>query len=102
MRRVLLVGMALALAIAGAGCATALNMQDAALQKPYGGFLMKPDEFFGGGHMGECSAILFWPMWLLDKPLSLAADTITLPYVLWHKRDDWYPPEPSKEPVPTS
>ena len=30
--------------------------------------------------------MVLWPVWLADKPLSLAGDVVTLPYVVW-KRD---------------
>jgi uncharacterized protein YceK len=76
-----------ALAASVGGCATAINMQDAAMRKPYGGFTMSPDDFFGGSEAGEYVVVRFWPMWLLDKPLSLVADTVTLPYTLWVQRD---------------
>ena len=65
------------------GCATALNLQEESQRKPYGGFTMSVADFFGGGDYGEASSILYWPMWLLDKPFSLFADTVTLPYTLW-------------------
>jgi len=73
--------------IAGLGCATALNIQDASLSKPYGGVTMPLVEFSGGGELSEYSALILWPFWLLDKPLSLLADTLTLPYTLWAPRD---------------
>jgi uncharacterized protein YceK len=81
----------LALTLVGGGCATALNLQDESLRKPYGGFTMHLADFYGGGDFGELSGILFWPVWLVDKPLSLAADTVTLPYTLWVQRDTWFP-----------
>ena len=99
MRRVILLAMALMVSSA-CGCATALNMQDATMHKPYGGFTMPLDEFCGGGVGGEYTAIICWPIWLADKPLSLFADTITLPYLLWLQRDARQPPnEQSAAPV---
>ena len=64
MRRTLHFTLALGLTIAGPGCATALNMQDASLRKPYGGVTMPITEFFGGGESGEASeysALFFGP-----------------------------------------
>ncbi len=80
---------ALGMAIAVSGCATALNVQDNDLRKPYGGFTMPVEDFFGGGPGGERGAILFWPLWLLDKPLSLVGDTLTLPLTLCGRQDTW-------------
>jgi uncharacterized protein YceK len=90
MRRMLLLAATWG-AIIASGCATALNMQDATLRKPYGGFTMSPTEFFGGDQYAEVVSYLFWPMWLLDKPLSLCADTVTLPYTLWAQRTNSSP-----------
>jgi hypothetical protein len=92
--------MALALAIAGDGCATVLNVQDAAMRKPYGGFTMPLNDFCGGEPGGEYAALVCWPLWLADKPLSLFGDTIALPYLLWLQRDARPPPNgQSAEPV---
>ena len=85
--------MGLGLTVAGTGCATALNVQDDSLRKPYGGFVMPLTEFFGGGESAEYASLLFWPFWLLDKPLSLVADTLTLPYTLYPQRDTQSPPK---------
>jgi hypothetical protein len=74
------------LAIPSGGCATAINTQDAALCKPFGGVTMPLTDFFGGS-MSDAVALLFWPIWLVDKPLSLVGDTLTLPYTLWVQRD---------------
>lgn len=87
MRRMLLYAMALGLTIAGNGCATALNVQDASFCKPYGGFTMPMNDFFGGGEPADYASLLFWPIWLLDKPFSLFADTLTLPYILAKQQD---------------
>jgi uncharacterized protein YceK len=76
-----------ALTVLVGGCATAINMQDAALRKPYGGFTMPLDDFFGGSEAGDYVLVRFWPIWLLDKPFSLFGDTLTLPYILWLQRD---------------
>ena len=94
--------MALGLTVVGSGCATALNIQDASRCKPYGGVAMPLTEFFGGGESGEASeysALFFWPFWVLDKPLSLFADTLTLPYTLHVQQSTASPP---KNPEPTS
>jgi uncharacterized protein YceK len=88
---------AVLLASAG-GCATAINMQQADMRKPYGGVTMPLDDFFGGGEAGDYVLVRFWPIWLLDKPLSLAADTLTLPYTLWVQRATWLP---EKKPATT-
>jgi hypothetical protein len=69
------------------GCATAINTQNAALCKPFGGVTMSLTDFFGGGSMSDPVSLLFWPIWLVDKPLSLVGDTITLPYTLWVQWD---------------
>jgi hypothetical protein len=87
-------------AVGAGGCATALNMQDVSLRKPYGGFTMPVDDFFGGEPAGEYTAVRFWPLWLLDKPLSLCADTLTLPYVLWLRREAESAPKPQGVPPP--
>lgn len=87
MRRMLLLAMALGLIVESMGCATALNVQDASLCKPYGGVTMPLFMFSGGGELAESAALFLWPYWLLDKPLSLFADTLTLPYTLWAQRD---------------
>jgi uncharacterized protein YceK len=71
------------LIVSSVGCATALNTQDASLCKPYGGVTMSLFEFSGGGEMADYSALILWPIWLIDKPFSLFADTLTLPYVWW-------------------
>jgi hypothetical protein len=92
--------MVLVLAIAGNGCATALNMQDAKMHKPYGGVTMSLNDFCGGEPGGDYAAFVCWPIWLADKPLSLCADTITLPYLLWLQRDAQQPQNgQSAEPV---
>jgi uncharacterized protein YceK len=90
----LLFAMALTTASGAAGCATAINIQDATLQKPYGGVTMSPADFFGGGQISESVAVLYWPLWLVDKPLSLVGDTLTLPYTLWVRRAAWLPEKP--------
>ncbi|MHB1426384.1 MAG: YceK/YidQ family lipoprotein [Gemmataceae bacterium] len=95
----LLLSMALGLTVAGTGCATALNLQEASQRKPYGGFTMPMTDFFGGGDSAEYAAFLFWPFWLLDKPLSLFADTLTLPYTLSVQHDAQTPPK-SQNPPP--
>ena len=95
----LLYAMALGLTIAGSGCATALNVQDASFCKPYGGFTMPINDFFGGGEPAEWASLLFWPIWLLDKPFSLFADTPTLPYLLVKQRDAQTPAK-SQSPQP--
>ena len=96
MRRILLLVVAGWGALLAGGCATALNLQDETLRKPYGGFTMRPDDFFGGGYSGEMATLLFWPMWLLDKPLSLFGDTLSLPYTLWvHHDDGLFPTTPT-------
>ncbi|MGH7170475.1 MAG: YceK/YidQ family lipoprotein [Gemmataceae bacterium] len=90
MRQRLLLAMALGWTVVGTGCATALNVQDASLRKPYGGVTMPITDFFGGGESGESaeySSLFFWPFWLMDKPLSLFADTLTLPYTLNAQRN---------------
>ena len=98
MHRRFLVALLLLLPVAGNGCATALNMQDETLRKPYGGFSMPISEFFGGGDFGELGGVLFWPLWLVDKPLSLFADTVTLPYTLWVQHDRSLPQAPPSAP----
>lgn len=89
-------GLAAALVLSIGGCATAINLQDTRQQKPYGGFLMPLDDFFGGEEAGDYVSFRFWPIWLVDKPLSLFGDTISLPYVLWLQRAIWLP---HKEPA---
>jgi uncharacterized protein YceK len=81
-RRMLHLAMALGLTFVGLGCATALNLQDASLRKPYGGVTMPILEFFGNNESSEYAAVFFWPWWLIDKPLSLVGDTLSLPYLL--------------------
>ncbi len=93
MRRTLLLAMALGLTVAGTGCATALNVQDASLRKPYGGVAMPLNDFFGGGDSADYASLLLWPFWLVDKPLSLFADTLTLPYILWAQHDTLLSPK---------
>jgi uncharacterized protein YceK len=83
----LLFAMTLGLTFAGLGCATALNIQDATLCKPYGGVTMPITQFFGNNEASEAASVLFWPWWLFDKPLSLVGDTLTLPYILYVRRD---------------
>jgi uncharacterized protein YceK len=88
--------MAVGLMGAGNGCATALNVQDASLRKPYGGVTMPITDFFGGcesGEFAEYASVFFWPLWLCDKPFSLLADTLTLPYTLAAQRDASSPPK---------
>ena len=70
-RRMLLFALASGLTVASLGCATALNMQDATLRKPYGGVTMPILDFFGNTESSEAAALLFWPVWLIDKPLEL-------------------------------
>jgi uncharacterized protein YceK len=82
-RRRLLLTIALPLTVAGFGCATALNVQDDSRCKPYGGVTMSLFEFSGDGERAEEAAIFLWPFWVMDKPLSFFADTLTLPYTLW-------------------
>lgn len=79
--------MALLLMVASTGCATALNIQDAEMCKPYGGVTMSLYEFTGGNELSEYSSVILWPIWLLDKPLSLFADTLALPYTLRAQKD---------------
>ena len=86
MRRMLVLTMAHGLMVASMGCATAMNMQDDSLRKPYGGVTMPLFEFTGGD-LAEYRALILWPYWVLDKPLSLFADTLTLPFILWSQRD---------------
>lgn len=88
----LLFALASALTVASLGCATALNMQDEKLRKPYGGFTMPIIDFFGNTESSESAALLFWPVWLIDKPLSLFGDTLTLPYILYVGRETQAPP----------
>lgn len=96
MRRTFFVALALGL-MTGLGCATALNVQNDSLRKPYGGVTMPLFEFCGGNQSTEHGALVLFPFWLLDKPLSLLADTLTLPYTLWPRQDspppaNTYPP----------
>jgi uncharacterized protein YceK len=100
-RRLLFFALTLTLSIAGTGCATALNMQDDSMRKPYGGVTMPVAEFFGGGESAEYSSLLFWPIWLFDKPLSLFADTLTLPFTLSAQRDSQSPAK-NQTPAPPS
>lgn len=96
MRQWLLLAMAVGLTVAAMGCATALNLQDATLRKPYGGATMPITEFFGGSESGvsaEYGALFFWPFWLLDKPLSFLGDTLSLPYTLYVQRNAQTPPK---------
>lgn len=79
--------MALLLPVGGLGCATALNIQDDSRCKPYGGVTMSLFEFSGDGERAEESALFLWPFWVLDKPLSFFADSLTLPYTLWAQRN---------------
>jgi hypothetical protein len=97
-RRKLLFSLVLGLVGGNVGCATALNVQDASLRKPYGGVSMSLFQFSGGGELADSAALFLWPIWLLDKPLSLFADTLTLPYTLRGQRDvdppaNSYPPQ---------
>ena len=78
-----------ALTVSLGGCATAINMQNVTMRKPYGGFTMPLDDFFGGNEAGDYVLLRFWPLWLLDKPFSLFGDTVTLPYTLWLQRESW-------------
>jgi uncharacterized protein YceK len=97
-RRKLLLSLVLGLAVVDMGCATALNVQDASMRKPYGGVTMSLLVFSGDGEMAESAALFLWPFWLLDKPLSFFADTLTLPYIFWARQDSpssasTYPPK---------
>ncbi len=83
--------LAAVLVVSVSGCATAINMQQAAMRKPYGGVNMCLDDFFGGSEAGDCVLQRYWPIWLLDKPFSLFGDTVTLPYTLWVQRESWLP-----------
>jgi hypothetical protein len=83
----LLLALASGLTVASLGCATALNIQDATMQKPFGGVTMPILDFFGNTESSESAALLFWPVWLIDKPLSLFGDTLSLPYILYVRRD---------------
>ena len=90
--------MVLGLTVADAGCATALNVQDASLRKPYGGVRMSLFQFSGGNELSDSAALFLLPYWLLDKPFSLIADTLTLPYTLRTPQDsqssvNTYPPQ---------
>lgn len=104
MRRILLTVMALGMMIACAGCASALNLQNDSLRKPYGGVTMSLFDFSGGGEAAEYAGLFLSPYWLIDKPLSFLADTLTLPYTLWAKQNppsspNTYPPKLS-QPAP--
>lgn len=109
MRRMFLFALASWLTVACLGCATALNIQDATLRKPYGGFTMPILDFFGNTESSESAAFLFWPVWLIDKPLSLFGDTLTLPYILYVRHDSQSPVQNpqvglkavDREPVPS-
>jgi uncharacterized protein YceK len=74
------------LALSGlCGCGTIQNVERADA-RVYGGFRMTCYEFCGGGGQNAGFATLVvWPFWLLDKPLSLVGDTLTIPYVIWLK-----------------
>jgi uncharacterized protein YceK len=89
--RKLLLAATLAMAIAGGGCATAINTQDAAMRKPFGGVTMPLADFFGGDQTSDNVSLLFWPIWLVDKPFSLVGDMLTLPYTLWVQWDTGLP-----------
>jgi uncharacterized protein YceK len=113
MNRRVAIWLAAALVISAGGCATAINLQEATKQKPYGGFTMPLDDFFGGAEAGDYVLLRFWPLWLLDKPLCLFGDTVTLPYTLWLQRAAWLPstsptaapdqaPQPAGAAVPVS
>ena len=83
MQRTVLIALALTVPGAG-GCATAKNIGGAD-PKPFGGVTMSATDYFGGnggGKHGGWAASFFWPLWLLDKPFSFAADVATLPYVI--------------------
>lgn len=91
MRRMLHLALAFGSTLANLGCATALNIQDATLQKPYGGVTMPIVEFFGNTESADAASFLFWPVWVLDKPFSLFADTLTLPYIFYLRNNNQSP-----------
>jgi len=90
MRRRILTVLAFA-ALGTSGCATATNLERGH-PKPFGGSTMRcatfvcphtdPREHTLGVGFG---VLLFWPVWLADKPLSLVGDLVTLPYVLYER-----------------
>jgi uncharacterized protein YceK len=86
----------LALAALGtSGCATATNLERGH-PKPFGGSLMGCGTFLvpdpNQHNLGTGFAVLmFWPVWLADKPLSLVGDLVTLPYVLYERSEYRHP-----------
>lgn len=98
MRRAIKVALILSL-VSGSGCATGMNVKQANCE-PFGGTKMSCVNFSGGGQNGGFAAGIMWPLWLADKPLSLAGDVVTLPYVLWQREEMRKHPAPKEEARP--
>ena len=58
-----------------AGCGTIVDMADD--QRVYGGTRFVGERVGEGFSLGMCGSL--GPLWLIDLPLSLAADTILIP-----------------------
>lgn len=90
MNRSVIILLAFLLPLTNFGCGTVRNVQTGG--EPYGGVRMKCYDWCGGGgqNAGFAAAVL-WPFWLIDKPLCLVGDTVTLPYCLWSSLPDISP-----------
>src|SRR5262245_6331313 len=65
-----------------AGCGTVKNVTREGVTQVYGGTRMSCVDWIGGHPQNAgLVALAVAPIWLADKPLCLAADTVTLPYV---------------------
>jgi len=67
------------------GCGTVQHLSNSPDRvRPYGGTRMCCHEWFGSskGQYAAMAGLYFWPFYLVDKPLCVVADTLTLPYTL--------------------
>jgi uncharacterized protein YceK len=64
------------LSLACCGCGTVRNLEHTESTKPFGGVAQSSKMIRGEGHMG----LFLVPLGLLDLPLSLIGDVVTLPW----------------------
>lgn len=87
------------LVLVSSGCATTMNCLYT--QKPYGGIVIDGKAIGKGCTPSNPGDVIVGVGAIVDTPLSLVGDTLTVPFILYHKNLDskskYDDPEPSPQ-----